>query len=147
MIETLYNNIFPNNCMIRKSTIYLSLPLFLSTGKQIHFDCSDVSRILPDGNMSGLKNPDKHVLLAPAMTGFTFKLKFKSTFYGKNTIKVYCLYSLSFCLLQIIKFKMSLYIMENTTISIQSNEFISLDINTSVHVNDKTIFYFLILNI
>ena len=37
--------------------------------------------------------------------------------------------------------------MENTTISIQSNEFISLDINTSVHVNDKTIFYFLILNI
>ena len=59
MIETLYNNIFPNNCMIRKSTIYLSLPLFLSTGKQFHFDCSDVSRILPDGNMSGLKNPDK----------------------------------------------------------------------------------------
>ena len=39
--------------------IILSLPLFLSTGKQIHFDCSDVSRILPECNMSGLKSPDK----------------------------------------------------------------------------------------
>ena len=29
-------------------------PLFLSIGKQIHFDCSDVSRILPESNMSGL---------------------------------------------------------------------------------------------
>ena len=43
--------------------IILSLPLFLSTGKQIHFDCSDVSRILPECNMSGLltqtkKSPD-----------------------------------------------------------------------------------------
>ena len=58
----MYNNIFSNNCMILKSIyIILSLLLFLSIGKQIQFDCSDISRILPESNMSGLKSPDNNV--------------------------------------------------------------------------------------